>query len=494
MKSQNSSALVIFTVFLTIVVGLIISSNFDFTNKSNASEDNTGVVLGSQEKVDQDVYAADALSRAFIKVAEIAKPSVVTIKSTQVVTYETPELFRYFFRMPEDQEQVRQGLGSGVIVSKDGYIVTNNHVVENADELLVTFDKKEYKAKVIGRDPGSDVAVIKIDAEDLKPVKLGDSDKLQVGEWVIAVGNPFDEVLDRTVTAGIVSAKGRSGLARGKISFEDFIQTDAAINPGNSGGALVNLNGELVGINTMIYSRSGGSVGIGFAISVNLVKNVMQQIIDNGKVSRGWLGVMIGDVDDEMAQALGLDEQTGALINDVVKESPAEDAGLEPSDIILKVDGQDIADSSELMRIIASYAPGTKVKLDVWRDGKSKKINLELGERPGEEELVSGRTTLKENPFGISVQELTPDLARRLGYEGEEGVVIADVKGGSVADKERLREGDLIKSVDRKPVASVEDFDDIVQDVKEDDVVLFRLKRGSTSFFAALRVPEAKEE
>ncbi|MBN1466443.1 DegQ family serine endoprotease [candidate division KSB1 bacterium] len=496
MKSGKFYLFAIFAVFIGVVVGLVISSNLNLTNRTIAADVAKPVLLGEQGETinSEQVASAQMLSKAFAYVAQAVKGTVVTIKSTQTVRTEVPEFWQYFFNVPD--EQVRQGLGSGVVVNADGYILTNNHVVEGADDLQVSIGKETYEAEIIGRDPESDLAVIKIEGKNLNAIKLGDSDDLQVGEWVLAIGNPFAAVLDQTVTAGIVSAKGRTNLTSGQIPFEDFIQTDAAINPGNSGGALVNMNGELVGINTMIYSSSGGSVGIGFAIPINLAKNVMQQLIQSGKVARGWLGVYIGTLDEEMAEALGLDEPTGALVNQVTEDSPAEKAGLKEADVILQVEGKKINDSSELVNTIANYAPGTSVELLVWRDGREKKMTLKLGERPTDESLASQDVQDIENLLGLQVDNLTAENMRRLGvdYRNEKGVIIIDVRRGSAAAKEGLRPGDLIKSVNRQPVESVSDFNELMKSIQANSVVLLRLKRGNSSIFAAVRVPAPAEE
>ena len=496
MKSKIS-LIVIFAVFIGIVVGLVLSSNLNLTNNTIAAdaEDVRPVLLGAQDDVvnPAEVVSAQSLSKAFSHVANTVKGSVVTIKSTQTVRTDVPDFWQYFFNVPD--EQVRQGLGSGVIVNSDGYIITNNHVVQDADELQVSIGKDTYDAEIIGRDPESDLAVIKIEGRNLNAIKLGDSDDLDVGEWVLAIGNPFAAVLDQTVTAGIVSAKGRTNLTQGQIPFEDFIQTDAAINPGNSGGALVNMKGELVGINTMIYSSSGGNVGIGFAIPINLAKNVMEQLIDSGKVARGWLGVYIRTLDEDMAEALGLDEPKGALVNEVTANSPAEKAGLEEADVILQVEGKDIEDSGDLMNTIANYAPGTSVDLLVWRDSREKRVTLKLGERPTEDSLVSEEVKDVENLLGLDVDNLTRENMRRfqVDYEDEEGVLVVGVERGSAAAKEGIRPGDLIKSVNRKSVKSVSDFNESIKDIEPNDVVLFRLKRGRNSVFSAVRVPKEKE-
>ncbi|RPI01080.1 MAG: DegQ family serine endoprotease [Calditrichaeota bacterium] len=496
MKSKSVSLILVFAVFLGIIVGLIISSNLDLTRKSIAADESDAALTASAQadvwqSPSNELQALNSLSKGFAQIVKVVKPSVVTIKSTQTVHTQVPEFWQQFFNVPE--EQIRQGLGSGVIVDRQGYILTNNHVVAEADELLVTMGKEAYEAKVIGRDPESDLAVIKIEGEDFPAIKLGNSDDLEVGEWVLAIGNPFSELLDQTVTSGIVSAKGRSGLTRGEISFEDFIQTDAAINPGNSGGALVNLRGELIGINTMIFSSSGGNVGIGFAIPINLAKNVMNQLIDKGKVSRGWLGVYIGNLTEESAEAFNLDKPQGALVNQVTKGGPADDAGMKNGDVILEVDGKQIIDSSSLMNTIAAYAPGTRVSLTIWRDGKEKNVEIKLGERPNDLAAQADEETA-ENSIGLAVENPTRENMNRLRVDyDEEGVLVVGVTPNSPAAREGMRAGDLIKEVNRTSITSVADFNSVIKTVKPGEVVLFRVRRGDNSLFAAIRVPKEKK-
>ncbi len=503
MKSRNYRILFVFAIFVGIVVGLIIASNFDMAEQGVAASEGSGetpaLSLGSSEPVPQELLGLENLSKAFVKVAEEVSPAVVTINSQAIVRTRNPfyddEFFRYFFRMPEQQEQVRRGLGSGVIVNADGYILTNNHVVSEADEVTVVFKGEEYDAEIVGTDPESDLAVIKIDKKDLPTLKLGDSEELKVGEWVLAIGNPFSDILQHTVTSGIVSAKGRSNLPIGgnrSIQYQDFIQTDAAINPGNSGGALVNLRGELVGINTAILGQA--NVGIGFAIPVNLAKDVMEQLISEGRVVRGYLGVMIESVDEDMAQAFDRDNAGGALVQRVVEDSPAEKGGIEPGDIILEVEGTEISDSNHLTNLIAGYEPDTKVDMVIWRDGKRKKISVSLDERPtsGEPQAQPASQDVTEE-LGLEVQTLTSQLARRFGYEAEEGVLITDVRRGSVASREGLRAGDLVLSVSRKPVTNEREFYQIVEKAGPNEILLFRLKRDNMSFFRTLRVPKDRD-
>lgn len=506
MKSQKTSALIVFAVFIGIVAGLIIASNFDLTNRGIAADERSEAVepvaLGNDEPIPEELLGLDQLSKGFAKVAESVSPSVVTINSQTVVKqrvhpFFNDEFFRRFFdfQMPEEQERVMRGLGSGVIVNKDGYILTNNHVVKDADEITVAIHGKEYDAEIVGADPESDLAVIKIDKGDLTPIKLGDSDKLQVGEWVLAIGNPFSDVLESTVTAGIVSAKGRQlrNLGDGSIRYQDFIQTDAAINPGNSGGALVNLRGELVGINTAILGQA--NIGIGFAIPINLAKNIMEQLISEGRVIRGYLGVFIGPVTEEMAQFMERESTDGAIVSEVIQDSPAEKGGIKVEDIIIEVNGIKIKDHDHLTNTVATFAPGTKVKVKVWREGKIKELTVELGERPSAEMAKADEKAVEnvESKVGITIENLTRELAERFGYQNEEGVLITAVKENSVAAREGLRRGQLITAVNRKPVKTVKDFNEIVKNLKEGDIILLRLKAGESSFFRALRIPKEKK-
>jgi serine protease Do len=502
MKSRIFPLIVILAVFVGVLAGLIIASNFSWSAKGVAANKQASVntiSLGSSEPVSQELQGLQSLSKAFVEVAKEVNPAVVTINSEAVVKrsahpFMDDEFFRRFFNIPDQQrEEILRGLGSGVIVNPDGYILTNNHVVQDADEITVNIDKKEYKAKVVGKDPGSDIAVIKIERKGLPTIKLGNSDDLEVGEWVMAVGNPFSNILQNTVTAGIVSAKGRSGLAigGGTIQYQDFIQTDAAINPGNSGGALVNLRGELVGINTAIVGQA--NVGIGFAIPINLAKSIMEQLINKGRVIRGWLGVYIQPVDENMAKAFKLERPQGALVSRVQDDSPAAKAGMKAEDIILRVNNMEIEGPDQLTNYVASLEPGKSVNVIIWRDAGEKTIEIKLGERPSEEiassENEEGSTTSK---LGIEVENLTDQTASRFGYEDDKGVLISDVTPNSVADREGLHKGDLIVSINRKAVTTVREFSSIVNNLKTDDIALLRVKRGDGSFFRALRVPAEK--
>ncbi|MBN1543409.1 Do family serine endopeptidase [candidate division KSB1 bacterium] len=510
MMSRNKAFWLVLGIFIGIVSWAVLTSNWEAIHQKAIAEPEAAVSpvqLGSNEPVESELVGLESLSRAFTRVAKQVSPAVVPINSEAVVKrrihpFFDDEFFRRFFNFPEqEQQEILRGLGSGVIVNSDGYILTNNHVIDEADQIYVTIDREKYTATVVGTDPLTDLAVIKIDRTDLPTVRLGDSEELEVGEWVLAVGNPFSNILQNTVTAGIVSAKGRSGLAigggqgRGGVTYQDFIQTDAAINPGNSGGALVNLRGELVGINTAIVGQA--NVGIGFAIPINMAKNIMAQLIADGKVSRGYMGVQIQDVDENLAKIYGLKKPQGALVANVQEDSPASRAGIKAEDIILKIGETDIIDVDQLRRLVASYPPDSQVEIVVWRDEKSKNLKIKLGELDAEVAQESPRTpdqTSAGDRLGLRVQDLGDQLMRRYGYSNETGVIVTAVERNSVADREDIREGDLIQAVNRKSVTSVREFTALLADVKENEIVLLRVKRGSNNLFRALRVPAADKE
>jgi serine protease Do len=363
-------------------------------------------------------------------------------------------------------------------MSSDGYILTNNHVVEDADQIKVKLaNGKEYSGKVMGRDPKTDLALVKIDgATDLHPLKMGDSDSLKVGNWVVAVGSPFG--LEQTVTAGIVSAKGR---VIGSGPYDDFIQTDASINPGNSGGPLINLKGEVVGINTAIIANGRG---IGFAIPINMAKQIAPELRDRGHVTRGWLGVSIQEVTPELAKSFDLKERKGALVAQVFPGSPAEKAGLKQGDIILEFDGKEVADSKELPRIVASTPSGKTVTVKLSRNGKMVDEHVKVGEM--EEKVEISKAPSSHKSLGITVQNLTPEIAKGLSLQKEAGVVITRVEPGSPAANAGIQTGDVIKEVNRKPVKDVEDFVQNVDKAKDQENILLLVQRGQNSLFAAV--------
>lgn len=387
---------------------------------------------------------------------------------------------RFFGPMPRRQFRERS-LGSGFIISKDGVILTNNHVIDGADEIIVKLaDNSEHKATVIGRDPKTDIAVIKIEAPDLKPVPLGNSESLRVGEWVVAIGNPFG--LESTVTAGIVSAKGRF---IGQGSYDQFIQTDVAINPGNSGGPLINLKGEVVGINTAIFSRSGGNIGIGFAIPINLAKELLPQLEEKGKVTRGWLGVLIQKVTRDIAESLDLPEARGALVADVLADGPAKAAGIQVGDVIVQFDGHAVGDSNELPFLVARTPVGKAVEVVVLRNGKPTTVSVTIAEL--EDEGAEPTSTDSES-FGLTVQPLTPEIAESLGLDTSvEGVVVSGVEEGSSAEDAGLRRGDVIIEVNRTAVKDLKSYRKALEGITKGKTVLLLVRRGDNTIFVPLK-------
>jgi serine protease Do len=403
-------------------------------------------------------------SNAFADVAEAAKPAVVTIITDKIMKVPNNDL--YFFFNPymdpnSDKEYKTNALGSGVIVdARKGYILTNNHVVDDMDNIKVKlFDKREYKAKIMGTDPKSDLAILKIEADNLKELKLGNSDKLRVGEWVMAVGSPFSENLSHTVTTGIVSAMGRSNIIRGQ-SYEDFIQTDAAINPGNSGGALLNMKGELIGINTAIATGGyeKGNRGVGFAIPSNMSKRIMSDLIDKGYVTRSWLGVYIQPLDADAAKALEMESRDGALITQVVADSPAELAGVEEGDVIVKFDNKNISDPSNLRNIVSLMPPGSKSDVVVFRNGSKKVLNVILQElKDGKQ--VAVKISSNTSVLGLELKEINSDLIQKYNLAEDDGkIIVVAVESGSEAAEKGLVEGDVIKRVGTQQVRSLKEF------------------------------------
>ena len=376
-------------------------------------------------------------------------------------------------------------MGSGVIVSPDGYIITNNHVVDGASELTVTLpDKREFKAKIVGTDPKTDLAVIKIDASNLPHVRWGDSSKLQVGEYVLAVGNPFG--LNSTVTLGIVSALGRGHM--GITQYEDFIQTDAAINPGNSGGALINTAGELVGINTAIISQTGGYQGVGFAVPASMAKPVFESIVKTGKVVRGHLGVAIQDLTQDLAKSFGLKQAKGALVSSVAEDSPAQRAGLKQGDVIVAYQGKPVEDAAALQREVTHTPVNTKATLKIIRDGREQEVTVTIGEQ-AETVKVAGADFSTENALaGVEVQSLDLQAARELGLHGKvQGIVVVNVEPDSLADRAGLAQGDVIKEINRQPIKSVRDYEKIVSNLKKDESVLLLINRRGTALFITVK-------
>ncbi len=504
MKQQSKLSAIVLILIGVIAGGLFFSQFNQSTQPLVYSAPTPAPSPDSSNILDQPVFTLRDFNRAFVQIAKKVNPTVVTVFTEKVYKvrgfggspfFNSPfeDFFQDFFgqrrprdrrQQPREQEYRQQGLGSGVIVSTDGYILTNNHVIDDADTIYVRLmDNRTVSAKVIGADPKTDIAVIKIEEKDLPAIKLGDSDKLEVGEWVMAIGSPMSPNLAHTVTSGIVSAKSRSNV--GLADYEDFIQTDAAINPGNSGGALINLEGELVGINTAIVTRSGGFQGIGFAVPINLAKYVMNSLIKYGKVERGFLGVYIQDIDENMARAMGLPGTDGALVSQVGEDGPAKEAGIKDGDVILELNGEKIKNSSHLRNQVAATAPGTKVKLKIWRDGKEKTITVKLGILDGGK--AERRSTEEvQSLFGFTIATLNSDLAEKYGLERDlEGVVVTSMEPSSPAARAGIREGDVITDVNRKEIKNAKQFSEVAKKLKKGDSVFLRVMRGNRSFFVA---------
>ncbi len=445
-------------------------------------------------------------ANGFTEVAKQVTPAVVNITTvmTEKVSdgFSVPDELRdrmeEFFgkpfgprgRAPSDPFEhrgPRRGQGSGVIISSDGYILTNNHVIAKAREVTVTLpDKREFKGKIVGADPKSDLAVVKIDAQDLPAVLWGDASKLQVGEYVLAVGNPFG--LNSTVTLGIVSAVGRGHM--GITQYEDFIQTDAAINPGNSGGALVNTKGELVGINTAIFSQTGGYQGVGFAVSTTMAKPIYESLIKSGKVVRGFLGIGIQDLNQDLAKSFHIKDSKGALISDVKEDSPAEQAGLKQGDVIIQYDSIQVEDGVALQRLVTKTPVGTKVSLKMIRDGQEREMTVRIGEQPDETKVAKKveRAETDTALSGFAVEDLDQETAKELGLSDKRGVVVTRVAPDSGAEKAGLMPGDVIREINRQPIKSVKDFEKASSDVKKGGNVLILVTRRGNSLFLSAKV------
>jgi serine protease Do len=435
----------------------------------------------------------------FTDLVEKQGAAVVNISTTQII--QTPqgipnipeddpfyEFFRRFApQMPREQES--QSLGSGFIISADGYIMTNAHVVDHADKITVRLtDKREYRAKVIGADKRTDVALLKIEATSLPKINVGDPNRLKVGEWVVAIGSPFG--FDNSVTAGIVSAKGRS---LPQDNFVPFIQTDVAINPGNSGGPLFNMNEEVVGINSQIYTRSGGSMGLSFAIPIDVAMQVVDQLRNTGKVTRGRIGVTIQELTRELAESFGLNTPNGALVSNVEKNAPADKAGIQASDVILKFNGKPVNNSSDLPRMVAVIKPGTKVPVQLWRKGESRQVTVEVAEMPEEAKLAqsskkpSDKAAEMISRLGIAVSELSVEQRQELQISG--GLLVEEVKG-SAARAAGLHPGDVLLSLGNVPIRSLAQLNELLKQVPNGRNVAFLVRRGDSASYVAIKLDE----
>ncbi|TWU22426.1 Periplasmic pH-dependent serine endoprotease DegQ precursor [Novipirellula galeiformis] len=470
----------------------------------------TVVVLTLPESLQRDIHAQDQpgapiqgqhldtaqdLSLSFRNVAESLRPSVVSIstKQTQMIRGRQsqrralPPGFEDFFgyRPQAPQQRESEGMGSGVIVRKDGYVLTNNHVVEGADEIKVQLsDGRIVQGEMVGTDPQTDLAVIKIDLDGLQPVLLGSSDDIRVGDWVLAIGSPFG--LDQTVTAGIISGKNRvQGIVDDGNGFEDFLQTDAAINPGNSGGPLVNLQGELVGINTAILSRSGASAGIGFAIPVSLAKPVLESIIESGQVRRGFLGAQVVDVTPESVRKFNLSVNSGALIGGLLENQPAAKAGLQPGDVVTTLDGRPVRSGTQLRNYIASRPPGAAVEMGIIRNGEKSQVTVQLQERTDAAMAMFGAGSI----FGADLVPVTPETAREYGYEElRSGLIVTSVEDGSVAAQGELQVGDVIESAANIQVSSVDQLSMILaESQKQQQPLRLVVRRGNSRMLLVVR-------
>mgnify|MGYP001375168034 FL=1 len=441
--------------------------------------------------------SAKYYSDTFSNVVKKVNAAVVTINSEKIVSNERRNPFEEFFYEDfgygnPNRERTTKALGSGVIVdAKNGHIITNNHVVEGADQIsIVLMDEREFDAEVLATDPKSDLAILKIDAKNLTQVTLGNSDNLDVGEWVLAIGSPFSSSLSHTVTAGIVSAKGRTNVIGG-IDYEDFIQTDAAINPGNSGGALVNLDAELIGINTAIatggYMRS--NAGVGFAIPSNLASVIMNDLISEGRVIRSWLGVFIQDVDDGISKNLKLPDRQGALVTDIVDGSPAEKAGFKIKDVIIDFSGNKIKNSSHLKNVVSSTRPKTIPNVKIIRDGKEKFLKVELVELPKEDEIFARNSSSLPSSLGMRVENINQSILNRFGLENiDNGVIVIDILNSSIASKSGITIGDVISRVGDTEINSVSEFRIAINNLKDQESVLFLIKRRGGSIFIPLEM------
>jgi serine protease Do len=488
---------IVVVAVLSVLIGILLTARFDMTNQSGAQNfwrDGNGLPPGTSPAM---------IPNNFVDIAKRLSPTVVNISTTQVMKERPmmpfPEFkgpfeeffgddFNKFFNEPK-REFKRQSLGSGFIINKEGYILTNYHVIENATEIIVSLSagKKEYKAKAVGQDPKLDIALIKIAPDEELPVAaVGDSDGLQIGEWVVAIGNPFG--LGGSVTAGIVSQKGR---IIGAGPYDNFIQTDASINPGNSGGPLFNIRGEVVGINTAIIA---GGQGIGFATPINMVKEVLLQLKDTGHVTRGWIGVSIQELTPELAKSFGLKDTNGVLISSVNPGEPADRGGLKAGDIVTSFDGKRITELSDLPRTVANTAPGRTVEVKLLRDGKEKTIFLKVGTKADD---VVAETAVEDTDggepdkrLGLSVQPITPEIAKRLGKKESDGVIIGGLKAESPSATAGLRRGDIIKEIDRKPIKNMKDYTRAVSDTAKSDVILFLIERGESTIYIVVKPRE----
>lgn len=481
-------------LIVTVCILIIAAVSFAYVRAQVATDKRPAPELA------QNIRGATAMANglpSFAGLVNQAKPSIVNISTTAVIKgpggqgpfvgpnnpfkdFFGDDFFDKFFGNGPRREYKQRSLGSGFIIDKEGYILTNNHVVEKASTIKVKLsDEKEYDAKIIGRDPKTDIALIKIDVRQSLPVAvLGDSDNLQVGDWVVAIGNPFG--LEHTVTAGIVSAKSR---IIGAGPYDEFIQTDASINPGNSGGPLLNLKGEVVGINTAIVS---GGQGIGFAIPINVARDMLAQLKSKGKVARGWLGIVIQKITPEIAKSFGITQSEGALVADVMENSPAEKAGIKRGDLIISYNGKKVKDNDTLPRLVAATEIGKKAKIVLIRDKKQMEVDVVVGEL--QDEALKVKKTEVEKDIGLVVQDITPEVAKHLNLKKDvRGVIVTDVLPGSPAQDADIRSGDVIREIGRRPVRSVAEFKNALKNSNIKEGIVILIQRDNTTFYAVIR-------
>lgn len=498
MTSIRPSSLILLS---GIIIGIIIAANL-----SDSEDDSTivdflpkdSVALGSQEATPPALLELQNTSEAFVYIAQKIIPSVVSIQTTRLVSADEIEklhrdqdisdLFR--FRSPEEFRQ--RGSGSGIIVTTNGYILTNVHVVEKADRLRVLLhDDREFEAKVIGMDPLTEVAVIKVDAENMQPAKLGDSQTVKVGQWVLAIGNPLE--LRSTVTAGIISATERQiDIINDNYSVESFFQTDAAINPGNSGGALVNLRGEVIGVNTAIATESGYNAGFGFAIPINLADKVMHDLLETGMVQRGFLGIAMQNMDKRKAAALSMNRPRGVFVDRVLSGSPAQKAGLRAKDVILQINDKEVNRSNQVQAAIAEKRPGDRIMVHFLRRGKHSRVDVILGQKEQHQTVANAKHAIgsHEPGLGIEIRSIDRKTAKDLKFVGRSGVLVIEVRRFSPAELAGIQQDDIIVEIDDKAIPNPDSFNEVVATIEPGDVCIFKVRRFGEDMHFFVEMPK----